>query len=55
MFFIFNYNLLLWVLLIGVFFIMLVTFPVATILITGLVIWGVASLIKRGRQEQADE
>lgn len=55
MFFIFSYDLLLWVLLIGVFLIMLVTFPVATILITGLIIWGVASLTKRGRQEQTDD
>ena len=55
MFFIFSYDLLLWLLLIGVFLIMLITFPVATILITGLFIWGVASLIKRGRQERAYE
>ena len=55
MFFIFSYDLLLWLILIGVFLIMLITFPVATILITGLFIWGATSLIKRGRQEKAYE
>ena len=51
MFFIFSYDLLLWLLLIGVFLIMLITFPVATILITGLFIWGVVAIIRNGKEQ----
>lgn len=55
MFFIFSFDLVLWFVLLCVYLLMLVTFPLPTLIITGLGIWWLVWLISRSRQEQVDE
>ena len=50
MFFIFSFELLLGVLAVCAFFIMLIVFPVPTIIITGLCVWALVGLLSLGEK-----
>lgn len=55
MFFIFSYDLLLFMVLIALYLIMLVTFPTFTLILTGLFIWGLIAAFRGRRGEDNDD
>lgn len=54
MFFIFSFDVLLYILLVGLYLFMLAVFPVFTLIVTGLIIWGVIAALS-GRGGAVDE
>lgn len=48
MFFIFSYDLLMFAVLLAVYFFMFILFPTFTLILTGLIIWGLVVAFKKG-------
>lgn len=50
MFFIFSYELLPWAIFLGVYLLLLVAFPVPTLIFTGVLVWALVANIKKRRK-----